>query len=123
LIALSIRLEIARRNASGRANIVVPRSPASLTVPPASEASSQTASTEGSVSVRGSRLVSGGQAARFSRALALIIAAPFSAIMIGVRRADRRHQLSNSRAAEAAVKGLAAHRASTPIGLPRMASR
>ena len=40
LIALSIRLEIVRRNASGRANIVVPRSPAS------SEASSQTASTE-----------------------------------------------------------------------------
>jgi len=82
LIALSIRLEIARRNASGRANIVVPRSPASVTVPPASEASSQTPSTEGSVSIRGSRLVSGGQAASFSRALALIIAAPFSAIMI-----------------------------------------
>jgi len=75
-------LEIARRNASGRANIVVPRSPASVTVPPASEASSQTASTEGSVSIRGSRLVSGGQAASCSRALALIIAAPFSAIMI-----------------------------------------
>ena len=36
----------------------------------------------GSVSIRGSRLVSGGQAASFSRALALIIAAPFSAIMI-----------------------------------------
>jgi hypothetical protein len=82
LIALSIRLEIARRNASGRANIVVPRSPASVTVPPASEASSQTPSTEGSVSIRGSRLVSGGQAASCSRALALIIAAPFSAIMI-----------------------------------------
>ena len=62
--------------------MVVPRSPASVTVPPASEASSQTPSTEGSVSIRGSRLVSGGQAASFSRALALIIAAPFSAIMI-----------------------------------------
>src|SRR5439155_9920127 len=81
LIALSIGLEIARRNASGRANIVA-RSPASVTVPPASEASSQTPSTEGSVSIRGSRLVSGGQAASFSRAVALIIAAPFSAIMI-----------------------------------------
>jgi hypothetical protein len=32
--------------------------------------------------IRGSRLVSGGQAASFPRALALIIAAPFSAIMI-----------------------------------------
>ena len=59
-----------------------PRSPASVTVPPASEAFSQTASTEGSVSIRGSHLVSGGQTASFSRALALIIAAPFSAIMI-----------------------------------------
>ena len=82
LIALTIRLEIARRNASGRANIVVPRSPASVTVPPASEAFSQTASTEGSVSIRGSHLVSGGQTASFSRAPALIIAAPLSAIMI-----------------------------------------
>ena len=82
LIALSIRLEIARRNASGRANMVVPRSPASVAVSPASEASSQTASTEGSLSIRGSHLVSGGQTASFSRALALIIAAPFSAIMI-----------------------------------------
>ena len=61
---------------------MVPRAPASLTVPPASEASSQTPSTEGSVSIRGSRLGSGGQAASFSRALTLIIAAPFSAIMI-----------------------------------------
>jgi hypothetical protein len=47
------------------------------------------------LSIRGSRLVSGAQAASFSRALALIIAAPFSAIMIagalGIRRADRRH--------------------------------
>ena len=65
-----------------RPNIVVPRSPASVTVPPASKAPSQTASTEGSLSIRGSHLVSGGQTASFSRALALIIAAPFSAIMI-----------------------------------------
>ena len=62
-----------------RPNIVVPRSPA---VPPASKAPSQTASTEGSLSIRGSHLVSGGQTASFSRALVLIIAAPFSAIMI-----------------------------------------
>ena len=34
------------------------------------------------MSIRGSCLVSGGQAASFSRVLALIIAAPFSAIMI-----------------------------------------
>ena len=82
LIALTIRLEIARRNASGRANIVVIRSPASVTAPPVSEAFSQTASTEGSVGIRGSHLVSGGQTASFSRAPALIIAAPLSAIMI-----------------------------------------
>jgi hypothetical protein len=82
LNALSIRSEIARRNASGRAKLVVPRSPASVTVPPASEASLQTPSIEGSVSIRGFLPVSGSQAASFSRALALIIAAPFSAIMI-----------------------------------------
>jgi hypothetical protein len=52
-------------------------------LPSTSESSSQTPSTEGSVSSCGFRLVSGrGQAASFSRALALIIAAPFSAIMI-----------------------------------------
>ena len=61
---------------------MVPRSPASVTVPPASEASLQTPSIEGSVSIRGFLPVSGSQAASFSRALALIIAAPFSAIMI-----------------------------------------
>jgi hypothetical protein len=66
-------LEIARRVASDRADIVVPRSQPSVTVPPASEQSSQTLSTEG---------LSSGVKPPASHAPALIIAAPFSAIMI-----------------------------------------
>ena len=59
-----------------------PRAPASVTVPAASEASSHKLLDQGVGECPRLPPRIGGQAASFSRALALIIAAPFSAIMI-----------------------------------------